>query len=58
MTVSGFNPETKFAEIIEIENHPWFVGVQFNPEFQSRPVRPHPLFKGFIEAALKKKESK
>lgn len=58
MIVSGINPEMKFAEIVEIENHPWFIGVQFNPEFQSRPVRPHPLFKGFIEAALKRKENK
>jgi CTP synthase len=58
LVVSGINPEMKFVEIIELSNHPWFVGVQFNPEFQSRPVRPHPLFKGFIEAALKRKGSK
>ncbi len=55
MTVSGINPEMKFAEIVELKDHPWFIGVQFNPEFQSRPVRPHPLFKSFIEAALKGK---
>ena len=58
LIVSGVNPEMKFAEIVELGNHPWFIGVQFNPEFQSRPVRPHPLFKGFIGAALKRKETK
>ena len=58
MIVSGVNPEMKFAEIVEIKDHPWFIGVQFNPEFQSRPVNPHPLFKDFIGAALKKKENK
>lgn len=58
MVVSGVNPEKNFVEMIEIKDHPWFIGVQFNPEFQSRPVRPHPLFRGFIAAALNRKESK
>ncbi len=58
MIISGMNPEKNFIEIIEVKDHPWFIGVQFNPEFKSRPVRPHPLFKGFIDAALKRKESK
>ncbi len=58
LTVSGINPEKSFIEMIEIKDHPWFICVQFNPEFQSRPVRPHPLFKDFISAALKKKENK
>lgn len=55
LVISGVNPKEKFVEIVEIKDHPWFIGVQFNPEFKSRPVRPHPLFKNFIEAALKRK---
>jgi CTP synthase len=43
-------------EIVEMKNHPFFIGVQFHPEFGSRPMKPHPLFKGFIGAALKNKE--
>ncbi|MCK4552223.1 MAG: CTP synthase [Tenericutes bacterium] len=50
MTFSGINPEKNLCEIIEIENHPFFVGTQFHPEFLSRPDKPHPLFKKFIEA--------
>ncbi len=49
MIFSGINPEKKLAEIIEIKNHPFFVAVQFHPEFKSRPLKPHPLFKGFIK---------
>lgn len=51
---SGTSPEGKFVEIVELKekDHPWFVGVQFHAEFKSRPTRPHPLFKGFISAAL------
>jgi CTP synthase len=41
--------------MIEVENHPWFVATQFHPEFKSKPLQPHPLFKGFILAALKNK---
>ncbi|CAM11962.1 CTP synthase [Candidatus Phytoplasma australiense] len=52
--VSGFNPEKNLAEIIELKNHPWFMAVQFHPEFLSRPLKPHPLFKSFVEAALLK----
>lgn len=51
MTMAGFNPEFKVVEIIELKDHPWFVGVQFHPEFKSRPNRPHPLFIGFVQAA-------
>ncbi|NMB38782.1 MAG: hypothetical protein GX994_04310, partial [Firmicutes bacterium] len=43
------------VEIIELPEHPWFIGCQFHPEFKSRPNRAHPLFKGFIEAALVRK---
>ena len=53
MVFSGINPETKLVEIIELKNHPWFLAVQFHPEFKSRPTAPHPLFKDFIKAASK-----
>lgn len=55
MTMSGISPNGKLVEIIELKNHPWFVGVQFHPEFKSRPNRPHPLFVDFIRAALENK---
>ena len=48
---SGLSPDDKLPEIIELKNHPWFVGVQFHPEFKSRPLAPHPLFSSFIKAA-------
>ena len=54
MVASGTNPDRKLVEIMELKNHPFFVGTQFHPELQSRPLRPHPLFRGFIRAALKK----
>ena len=52
MQLSGINPERNLVEIIELKNHPWFVAVQFHPEFASRPNKPHPLFRDFIGAAL------
>ena len=51
---SGLSPDNRLPEIIELKNHPWFVGVQFHPEFKSRPFNPHPLFSSFIKAAKKK----
>jgi CTP synthase len=51
MIFSGMSPDNKLPEIIEIKNHPWFIGVQFHPEFKSRPLNPHPLFSSFIKAA-------
>jgi len=54
MIVAGINPERNLVEIIELKNHPFFVASQFHPEFKSRPLNPHPLFKGFIKAAIKK----
>ncbi len=48
---SGMSPDNKLPEIIELKNHPWFIGVQFHPEFKSRPLLPHPLFSSFIKAA-------
>jgi CTP synthase len=52
LKVSGVSPDGELVEIMELENHPFFVGVQFHPEFRSRPNRPHPLFKNFVGAAL------
>lgn len=55
MTISGTSPDGRLVEIVEIKDHPWFVAAQFHPELKSRPNRPHPLFVGFIEAALEEK---
>jgi CTP synthase len=52
MVWSGVSPDGMLIEIGEIRDHPWMVGSQFHPEFQSRPNAPHPLFRGFVEAAL------
>jgi CTP synthase len=49
--VTGASPDGKFVEIIELENHPWFLGCQFHPEYKSRPSAPHPLFASFVAAA-------
>jgi CTP synthase len=54
LVTSGINPERDLVEIVEIRNHPFFVGTQFHPEFKSRPLNPHPLFRGFVKACLKK----
>ncbi|WP_026487039.1 CTP synthase [Caldanaerobius polysaccharolyticus] len=52
LIISGLSPDERLVEMIELEDHPWFVAVQFHPEFKSRPNRPHPLFREFIAAAL------
>lgn len=52
LIVSGTSPDNNLVEIVEIEDHPWFLGCQFHPEFKSKPMRPHPLFRDFIKAAL------
>ena len=52
MTLAGLSPDGRLVEIVELPGHPWFVGAQFHPEFKSRPNRPHPLFFGFVKAAL------
>ena len=54
VTFSGVNPQTKLCEIIELKDHPFFIACQFHPEFKSRPLNAHPLFKGFIEASINK----
>ncbi len=58
MTISGLSPDGRLVEIVELPGHPWFVGVQFHPEFKSRPNRAHPLFRSFIAAALANRESR
>lgn len=56
MKATGKNPETGLVEVVEVENHPWFVGAQFHPEYKSTVEAPHPLFIGFVKAALKNKK--
>jgi len=58
MVISGLNPRRNLVEIIELKNHPWFLAVQFHPEFQSKPNRAHPLFAAFIAAAIKQQQRK
>ena len=53
LILSGLSPDGHLVETVEIKDHPFFIGVQYHPEFKSRPNRPHPIFKGFVEAALK-----
>lgn len=57
LKISGLSPDGELVEMIEIEDHPWFVGCQFHPEFKSRPTDPHPLFRAFIEASVREKRS-
>ncbi len=56
LIVSGTSPDNHLVEIVEIEDHPWFLGCQFHPEFKSKPMKPHPLFRDFISAALAHKQ--
>ena len=55
MIATGINPETNLVEIVEVSDHPWFVGVQYHPEYKSTVANPHPLFVAFVKAALKHK---
>jgi CTP synthase len=57
MQITGVNPDTKLAEIVEIKNHPYFVGVQFHPEYKSTVLNPHPLFVKFVKAAVQFSQS-
>jgi len=52
LRLTGLSPKGDLVEIVEIADHPWFLGCQFHPEFKSRPMHPHPLFRDFIKAAL------
>ena len=57
MLLSGMSPDGRLVEIIELRDHPWFLGCQFHPEFKSRPMDCHPLFKGFVKAALQTRQA-
>jgi len=58
MVLSGLSPDSQLVEIMELKDHPWFLGCQFHPEFKSRPMNPHPLFRNFIKASLEYKEQR
>jgi CTP synthase len=58
MVISGTSPNGELVEIIEIGDHPWFLGCQFHPEFKSRPMAPHSLFRDFIGASLKNSQDR
>ena len=58
LTFSGLSPDEKLVEMIELDNHPWFVGCQFHPEFKSTPLEPHPLFRDFVKVAMEYKSSR
>jgi CTP synthase len=55
LVISGQSPDAELVEIVELMDHPWFLGCQFHPEFKSRPIEPHPLFSAFIGAAIMEK---
>ena len=57
MRLSGLSPDGELVEVVEIGDHPWFVGCQFHPEFKSKPLDCHPLFRGFIRAALTRRST-
>ena len=57
MDITGTSPDGRLVEIVEVKDHPWYVAVQFHPELKSRPNKPHPLFIGFIKAAIRDKEN-
>jgi CTP synthase len=52
LKLAGLSPDGSLVEIIELPQHPWFIGCQFHPELRSRPTRPHPLFAGFVAASV------
>lgn len=58
MSLCGLSPDSRIVEMVEIPSHPWFIATQAHPELKSRPNRPHPLFKGFVEAALENQKEK
>ncbi|MGS2761440.1 CTP synthase [Sinomicrobium sp. M5D2P9] len=58
LKATGYNPDTKLVEIVELPEHPWFVGVQYHPEYKSTVASPHPLFVAFVKAALQYKKEK
>ena len=58
MIFSGVSPDGRLPEMVELKNHPWYLAMQFHPEFKSRPFDPHPVFKAFVEAALEQKSKR
>jgi CTP synthase len=58
LRLSGQSPDGGLVEVIELPDHPWFIGCQFHPELKSRPTRPHPLFAAFIAASVRRHESR
>ena len=58
MTISGRHPERNLVETIELQEHPWFIGCQYHPELQSKPLRPHPLFSAFIAASYVNRQTR
>src|SRR5690606_16184687 len=56
LSLSGLSPDRRLVEIIELDDHPYFIGCQFHPEFKSRPMTPHPLFAGFVGAAMRRRQ--
>ena len=57
LQIVGRSTDGKFVEIVELPTHPWYVAVQFHPEFKSKPLKPHPLFAGFVDASLRHKRA-
>ena len=57
LLATGFNKETNLVEIVELKDHPWFIGVQYHPEYKSTVANPHPLFVGLVKAALDHKKA-
>ena len=57
LVISGTSPDGELVEIVEIKDHPWYLGCQFHPEFKSRPMDPHPLFREFIKASLEYRQA-
>jgi CTP synthase len=58
LRISGATPDSTYVEIVELPNHPFFLGCQFHPEFKSKPLEPHPLFREFITASYKRRQNK
>jgi CTP synthase len=58
MIFSGLSPDESLVEMVELPDHPWFLGCQFHPEFNSNPMRPHPLFREFVRAAKAARQAK
>ena len=58
MSIAGTSPDGELVEIIELRDHPWFAAVQFHPEFKSKPTAPHPLFAGFVGAAVQRHQQR